>query len=266
MKESLHRFVSVIIVIQIVVLMLYDLTSCAAGGKSLTNGQLRELAEEGFINNGESILSDLSGDNYHYSDKRYYGTYNGYIVLFSEESGWDNRLTIGQDAVELTHGTPFMVYAYKSGVFYTISEAYADGFLSDDDIEQIAVRHDQFERFVAYTPLTGEQLNELKEIGFLHDGQGVMCSPSDDANDYYDIKYYGTFGEYIILSDEGNATAAVLYTMDVAGVKFEGRTDFEIYAYKDGTFLTLQEAHEKGILSRGDIVEIASRRRQLVGF
>lgn len=71
---------------------------------------------------------------------QYYGTYNGYTVLFS--SGMlcvVSEFQIGSYAFKW--GSSCSLYAYKDGEFHNLSQVYEDGDLTDDHIEEIAVTH-----------------------------------------------------------------------------------------------------------------------------
>ena len=75
--------------------------------------------------------------------------------------------------------------------------------------------------------------------------------------------YYGTINGYIIiLSEPGDVCVAC--QMKVADCTFEYGYPFEIYAYKDGQVWVLQEAYEKGLLTKDHIKLLEERHVEIV--
>lgn len=121
-----------------------------AGIGTLTDEQISELVEVGFIEPGEQIYCSIDEDNY-YKDKakRYYGTFQDCIVL--ADIKYSDTMTAGQEKIAgrlfLCSEQRFYLYVYRDGVLYDLNEAYERGFLNDDDINTIFIRHTLFEGF-----------------------------------------------------------------------------------------------------------------------
>lgn len=66
-------------------------------------------------------------------------------------------------------------------------------------------------------------------------------------------RYYGTYrGAVVFISP---SVAELFYEMEIEGEKFEWYVNKEV-VYKDGKFMTLEEAYEQGILTHADIKRI----------
>lgn len=71
---------------------------------------------------------------------RYYGTYDGCIILMVPSP----MMAIGNVSVgpyTFQHSTLFQLYAYHDGLFVSLEDAYTDGLLSDRQIVKIYQRH-----------------------------------------------------------------------------------------------------------------------------
>lgn len=73
---------------------------------------------------------------------RYYGTYNGYDILFSEgmTSGF---MTISVAGSYFGYHSGFQLYVHKDGVRIPLEEAYEQGLISKEDIAQACAYHKQ---------------------------------------------------------------------------------------------------------------------------
>ena len=76
---------------------------------------------------------------------RYYGTYNGYAVLF-EEGGLTmmSSIRIGNEVFE--HSSSFNLLAFRDGKFQSLKDVYEAGDISDRDIVKISNIHRNFKR------------------------------------------------------------------------------------------------------------------------
>lgn len=77
---------------------------------------------------------------------RYYGTYNGGVVIYHSSAAplkYDGELTVADQ--KITSDLPFEIYYYANGEFVDIVDAYKNGSLSDKDIADIVEYHRNFE-------------------------------------------------------------------------------------------------------------------------
>ena len=70
----------------------------------------------------------------------YYGTYNGYVIMFCNGVlDWEVTVKIGKES--FWNGCDFEIYAYKNGSFDSLEQVYENGYLGDEDIAKIAAYH-----------------------------------------------------------------------------------------------------------------------------
>ena len=104
----------------------------------LDNEEKAKLEEDWFKLKGEP-LEWWDFENGQYEGARYYGTFNGYIIFFVEHPSIGATIDADRGVGDFIfyHSGNFQIYAYKSGEFYTLEEAYRNGLLSDNQIEKI---------------------------------------------------------------------------------------------------------------------------------
>ena len=69
----------------------------------------------------------------------YYGTHNGYVILFLDGQFTARDLRVGNEVFQYT--SSFVIWAYKNNVFYELKEVYDNGDLRDCDLAIIAYQH-----------------------------------------------------------------------------------------------------------------------------
>jgi len=76
----------------------------------------------------------------------YYGTYNGYIILYSRgQTAVITQTKIGKHL--FMHGTGgCQLYAYRDGQFNLLEDIYENGAIRDEDLATIAKIHRTFDR------------------------------------------------------------------------------------------------------------------------
>ena len=84
-----------------------------------------------------------------------------------------------------------------------------------------------------------------------------------DSSTFRGVRYYGEYNGYHILFDDTGIRMMVYGGTTIAGEEFEHSTPFDLYAYKDGVFLTLAEAYEQGLISKEQIALIAECHRNI---
>ena len=67
---------------------------------------------------------------------RYYGTYNGYVILFREGYAEMEAHIVIAD-YKFRYSMEFRLFAYKSGEFHMLKDVYEQGFVSDETIKSI---------------------------------------------------------------------------------------------------------------------------------
>ena len=78
---------------------------------------------------------------------RYYGTFNDeYIVIYSPEY-WDMGGKMVLAGQTIKSNSVFDILVYFEGVFYDISEAVENGWLTDSDLLDIVEYHNAFEEY-----------------------------------------------------------------------------------------------------------------------
>ena len=74
------------------------------------------------------------------SPRFYYGTYNGYVILFySGDICILHSVTVGTERFD--YGNYFTIFAYKDGILHNMKDIYDNGGLTDEQISKIAQHH-----------------------------------------------------------------------------------------------------------------------------
>lgn len=93
------------------------------------------------------VWFDKSSRNSLHSSVRYYGSYGGYDILFSNLGlQTDSFESISIAGVTIRFGSSFQMYAYRDGVFYTLQEVYDREEITDSDVETIADMHERYQK------------------------------------------------------------------------------------------------------------------------
>jgi hypothetical protein len=121
-----------------------------------------------------------------------------------------------------------------AGMFYTLQEAYDEGWLTQDNLRSIAHYQSAGEDEPNFTPtpmnpkvLSNEAIEAIKEeylkglLAATHQ-DGTLLFPNATISDVYFLAYYGTYGGVIAIkiSDEFSGYAGVVVELVVAGVTF----------------------------------------------
>ena len=134
-------------ILSIILLLVLLLTACQSGGYSY-NGlpsislQLKEEINTALHEQyGKDIKSIRWEDNgYYNANIRYYGTYDGYSILFQEGAlpAVESKDIAGY---VFEHYMYFSLHAYADGVFIDLKEAYQEGLVDSSDIAVVAKLH-----------------------------------------------------------------------------------------------------------------------------
>ncbi len=85
-----------------------------------------------------------------------------------------------------------------------------------------------------------------------------------NERNYYSNKYYGKFGDCVVLVVEGSL--AVYGEFKIAEYVFAYGNSATMYAYKDGEMKYLEEAYEAGWLTEADIGKVYERYKEYQVF
>ena len=117
-----------------------------------TTGQLPTLAEEkkqkietAWLSEHESFPCFDDSTTGQTEGLRYYGTYQGYDILFYDGfSILDEAGAVQVGCLSFRHGYKFCLYAFQNGVFYDLSEIYDTNLFNDTALLLVAQAHCTF--------------------------------------------------------------------------------------------------------------------------
>ena len=198
----------------------------------------------------------------------YYGTFGGAVVVMMD--GFDHS-DVCVDAVVadsvIHYGDSNTIQVWKNGVFYELNEAYERGLLTKNDVERIAVWHnhntfltkEDIRRATAL--LTSPDAVTRREIedAFAQKNHSVKW-PSADTN-WCGTLCYGQFGSVMVLFEAGMFDW--IETKTIAGVEFNYGSSFDLWGYHNGNLYTLQEAYDKGYITKEQVAEAAENHSLL---
>ncbi|MBE6916763.1 MAG: hypothetical protein E7470_02490 [Ruminococcaceae bacterium] len=104
----------------------------------------------------------------------------------------------------------------------------------------------------SFEPLTSEQIQEIRE-DWRTLGLGTLSLSALTS----DKVYYGTHGDCVAIFYEPDDFILMKKTLEVAGVTIEIATECEIYIYRNGAFLKLEDAYREEWLSKENVEAIA---------
>lgn len=129
----------------VLLLIVSLLSGCGARSESgmvpLTTKQSEEIRNNFCALMGHDYTN--SGNGIDDVGLRYYGTYNDYIILFRATSLDQVQISVIGNS-QFTYGSSFVLYAYKDETFYKLGDIYEEGFLSEEDISNIAEHHAKY--------------------------------------------------------------------------------------------------------------------------
>ena len=84
------------------------------------------------------------------SVENYYGEYSGgALVAMIASGGYDDAIweeTVGSVTIRYNNGNRILVLC--NGAFYTLTDAYNNGFITAEDLTDIAVKHMEFHPYL----------------------------------------------------------------------------------------------------------------------
>lgn len=212
-----------------------------------------------------------NGDRDYYV--RYYGIFDGYVVIYKCDTKAVKEVTYTVGEVEITHLSG-NIFAYKDGTFLLLKTVYGDGSLSEESLAGIVERHNVYEQIMREReetvrqkikaewpkaePIPADVLEKMDEAWMAqrwNDGKTPISWAEKGEMFWNDgrMRHYGTFGDCIVLGNPGWSTAELSSTPRVAGGLFTVSNLIELYVYCDGQFYDLEDAYYEGLISAGDV-------------
>ena len=131
--------------IAVICLLAIILCGCASSqGNDPVGQKMRKMIREDYSTLLMHDLTSYTDEDLRYvCGMRYYGTYNGYIILFDHgDVCMFGEEKIGKEV--FTYGYPIILYAYKDHQFHRLKYIYEQGLICDADIAAIAEKHRTF--------------------------------------------------------------------------------------------------------------------------
>jgi hypothetical protein len=171
-----------------------------------------------------------------------YGTYNGYLIGFRVEKETNDMeyetISIAGSEFKVNRIGGFGFYAYKDKKHIPLEDAYEAGFVSAEAIASVAEKHEVYmqQRFEVMDAVFEEETTKRYKSDFRY-----LCAEN---------------GYHIIFIEYDNGLKFT--TQKIAGTRFRHSTYFRLYVYKDGEFIDLEEAYNKGLVSK-EIIAAAAK-------
>ncbi len=217
----------------------------------------------------------------------YFGTYNGYDVV---QIGYGDKISFKPDEITFyyclhtsiilpkTEESHLWLFngRYLEFIDHVERDKYRENSIDDEDIMHIKYYLQRFllsegittlevkkeePEYTAPDPLTDEQKEMLFEDYLKYiEGRGEKWTDEEKA-DIYIVKNFGTYDgceAVVISSRELNVTDDMKY------IKIGGHTialssgSYELLLHRDGTFIPVKTAYERGILTDDDIERMES--------
>lgn len=186
---------------------------------------------------------------------RYYGSYDGFDVLFSAtDSATATSQQIGN--AEFAHNGSFVLYAYADGQLRPLDEVFDEGLITEEALSLIATLHEQYQRklypLFAHPSVNGEIIQQMK-LAFL---KQFITEPGWTTGDLT-VVYYGEYdGAHVgFINGILNYTQA-FWTDTVGGISFHYRTGQMLLVFFEGELMDLQEAYERDIMTKESLIAL----------
>lgn len=172
---------------------------------------------------------------------RYYGSYNGYDILFEgTELTCVTTKEIG--GVSFTCAQSFVLYAYSDGVFYELEEAFAHGLISEENLQEAAKIHLSYQDRL----FASDDVIEAMKAAFL----SQYVTKGDWTTADLTVIYYGEYdGAHVGFINGIFGYTQALTSETVGKFTFRYNTGQKLQLYYDGQLMSLKDAYDKGILT-----------------
>lgn len=185
---------------------------------------------------------------------RYYGTYDGYDILFRPIHGEAETQLVIED-ITFVHNNIFEIYSYRDGSFTLLRDLCQDGVLNMAAIRTISTFHMDYETRMTdgNTPSISVDAEELMKLAFLEKYAANTQYTTGDLT----VNYFAQYGQAHVGFNNGILIyTQAITTEEVAGVTFRYSTGQKLQMYFEGELMSLSEAYDRGILSREDLLAI----------
>lgn len=136
-----------------IIILVSCMTACSESGIqdssysfTLSEEKKTEIQNAYFEKTGYQLGNwyDPKNPETHLGTDRYYGSYEGYEIIFCP--GVAEMLTTIKIAdMEFRYGSAFVIYAYQNGVFQKLEDVYESGKITTDSIKKIFQIHKEID-------------------------------------------------------------------------------------------------------------------------
>ena len=146
----MHKLIAVLLSILV---LAGCMTACSESGiqgssytLTLSDEKNAEIQNAWFKKTGHplGIWYDPKNPETHLGSCRYYGSYDGYEIIFNPGVA-EMLTTIKIAQQDFIHGSSFVIYAYQDGVFHKLEDVYESGKITADSIQKIFLIHKEID-------------------------------------------------------------------------------------------------------------------------
>jgi hypothetical protein len=195
-------------------------------------------------------------------------TGRGYPALVTHE------ITAG---IFFYHRSGQIVAIWDAGQFYQLREAYDIGLLTREDLFDIANNYNGFHDYLDdyldgnHEGLSASAENFINRQYWIY--LNVINGTWDLEADVWIEEYYGSYNHNVavIMNTDDRDYADAERLVVIAGVEFRYNSENSIIIFSTLAggiqgFVELQDAYDFGLLTREDLVDIATRHNEIYGF
>ena len=176
----------------------------------------------------------------------YYGTFNRCVVMFHS-----SMLTMVEKrdiaGYVFSDGNQFTLLAYKDGELLDLEDAYAEGWMTKEDIGEIYQRHlemkDQDSKEILMNAM-----RKLYAKQFGADEKDLSMQIIDQFRSAYAVLVTDPSGKLMM---GGHITEET-----VCGLKFAYCSEQKMFIYSGGTFYSLTEGAEQGVITKENVRDL----------
>ena len=191
---------------------------------------------------------------------RYYGTCNGYDILY--RPGYVQRVTyLRIGGVSFAHPAHFTLFAYQNGQFYSLQKLFDEGIVTKSQLEEMSRLHLVYESLLGTTAFDPQAvLDEKIKWTFLQQ----YASQGDWAAKDLSVVHYGKFKDdkswdtyaYVCVINGALEYKPEKKSELIGGVVLVYPSTQRLLVYYKDELISLQEAYDRGVLTREDLVAI----------
>lgn len=192
---------------------------------------------------------------------RSYGVFNNVYVLFLDGAfGYTyGEKTDTIAGVKFHYPSTQELLVYHDGAFRSLQEVYDAGLLTVRELRKLPREFPEN----GFLELDQEKKDEIAEAYYdkyrVHLLDEQWTTAEDVGQRAGGMVYLGSNNGYDILFE--STMADVLSSERIADQTFLASSSFVLYAYKDGTFYSLEDTYDKGFVSKDAIIAAARVNR-----